>query len=50
MHPIALNDPVIPLGARDGRAEPNLLIRGLLVEDVGTCTRNSNVQDTSLDK
>ena len=48
IHPIALDDPVIPLGPGDGRTEPDLLVRGLFVEDVGAYTRGDDVQYTGL--
>ena len=48
MHPITLDNPVIPLGPGDGRTEPDLLVRGLFVEDVGAYTRGDDVQYTGL--
>lgn len=48
MHAVALDDPVIPLRPGDGRAEPDLLVRGLFVQDVGADCRDRDVEDAGL--
>lgn len=47
-HLVALDNPVEPLGAGYWRAEPYLLVRGLLVEDVGADPRNDDVENSGL--
>ena len=42
-HVIALDDPIEPLGARYRAAEPDLLVRWLLVEDIGSSWGKSDV-------
>lgn len=48
VHLIALDDPVVALRPGDGRAQPDLLVGGLLVEDVGANAWGDNVEDTGL--
>lgn len=48
MRLVALDDPVVALGARDGRAEPDLLVGGLLVQDVGARAGDDDVEDAGL--
>lgn len=48
VYAITLDNPVKPLGAGDGRAEPDLLVGGLFVEDVGADCGNGDVEHTSL--
>lgn len=48
MHTVTLNDPIIPLGAGDGRAEPDLLVGGLFVEHVSADGGDGDVQDAGL--
>jgi hypothetical protein len=43
VHAVALNDPVVPLGPGEGGREPDLLVWWLLVQDVGSNTRNGDV-------
>lgn len=50
MHVIALDNPVIPLRPRDGRAEPDLLVGWLLVEYISSECGNGDVQNTSLEE
>ena len=45
---LAQHDPVEPLGAADGRAQPDLLGGGLLVDNVGAVRRVDNVEDAGL--
>lgn len=46
---LAQNDPVESLGTADGRAQPDLLGRGLLVDNVGAVGRVDDVEDAGLD-
>lgn len=50
MHVIALDNPIVPLRPGDGRAEPDLLVRWLLVEHIGAERGNGDVQNTSLEE
>jgi len=45
---LAQHDPVEPLGATDGRAQPDLLGGGLLVDNVGAVRRVDDVEDAGL--
>ena len=47
-HVVTPDDPVEALRAGDGRREPDLPVRGLLVEDIGAVGGKSNVQNSSL--
>lgn len=49
VHAVALDDPVVPLGPGDGRAEPDLFVGGLFVEDVGADCGDGDVEDAGLD-
>lgn len=45
---LAVDDVVVALGARDGRREPDLLVGGLFVEDVGADLGEGDVEDAGL--
>lgn len=49
VHAITLDNPVIPLGTGEGGAEPDLLVGGLLVQDISADCRNSDVEDAGLE-
>lgn len=49
VHAITLDNPVVPLGAGDRRAEPDLLVGRLLVQDISADSRNSDVEDAGLE-
>lgn len=48
VHAVSLEDPVEALGAGDGGAKPDLLVGGLLVQDVGSFVRDGDVEDAGL--
>lgn len=48
MHLVPLNNPVVAFGSRDGRTEPDLVVRWLFVEDVCADAGNDNVEDAGL--
>ena len=43
VHVVSLHDPVVPLGTGDRGAEPDLLVGGLLVQDIGADTGEDDV-------
>lgn len=47
---ITLDNPVVPLRPGDGRAEPDLLVRRLLVQDVSADCGDGDVEDAGLDR
>lgn len=49
MHALALKCPVEALGTRDRGGEPDLLVRWLLVENVGPVGRVGEGEDAGLD-
>lgn len=48
MLPFTHHNPVVALGARDWRRQPNLLVRRLLVNDIGANWGKSECEDASL--
>lgn len=49
VHAVSLDNPVIPLGAGDGTAQPDLFVGGLFVENVGSDGGDGYVQDAGLE-
>lgn len=45
---LAVDDVVVALGARHGRGQPDLLVGGLLVDDVGADAGEGHVEDAGL--
>ena len=46
---VAVHNPIVSLGAGDGRREPDLLVWGLLVDYVGAGIGEGDGEDTSLE-